>query len=191
MSIAVVQSLGQVQLFATPQTAGHQATLSFTMSQGLLQFMSTEQVMLSNHFILYHPLLLWLSILPSIRGFSNESAHRIGGQSIGASASASVLPMKYSGLNSFRIDWFDLLEIQETLKSLLQHHNLKASNVQDCKCLELLKATSPQIQEVGHSQDSRCSPNTTSASYTSQSFLSLGWGHVDYIWLQLIPGQGS
>ena len=74
-----------------------------------------------------HPLLLLPSIFPSIRVFSNESALQSGGQSVGVSASASVLPMKHPGLISFRMDWLDLLAVQETLKTLLQHHSSKAS----------------------------------------------------------------
>ena len=85
--------------------------------------MSIESVMPSNHLILCRPLPLPPSIFPSIRAFSNES----GGQCIGASASASVLPMKYSGPISSRMDWLDLLAVQGTLKSLLQHHSSKAS----------------------------------------------------------------
>ena len=88
-----VQSLSRVRLFATPCTAVRQASLSIASSRSLLKLMSIELVMPSNHFILYRPLLLLPSILPSIRVFSNESVLRIGGQSIGVSASASVLPM--------------------------------------------------------------------------------------------------
>ena len=83
----------------------------------------------SNHIILCHPLLL-PSIFPSIRVFTNESVLHIGWPNIGFSASASVLPLKYSGLISFRIDWFDLFAVRGTLKSLLQHHSLKASVLQ-------------------------------------------------------------
>ena len=88
-----VQSLSCVWLFVTPWIAACQASLSITNSRSLLKLMSIESVMPSNHLILYHPLLLLPSIFPSIRGFSNESAFRISGQSIGVSASASVLPM--------------------------------------------------------------------------------------------------
>ena len=89
----VVQSLSRVQLLVTPWTAPCQASLSFTNSQSLLKLMYIESVMLSNHFILYCPLLLLPSAFPSIRVFSKESGHASGGQSIGASALASVLPM--------------------------------------------------------------------------------------------------
>ena len=106
-----------------PWTAARQASLSLTISWSLPKFVSVESVMPSNHLILCHPLLLLPSIFPSIRVFSNESAFPFGGQSIGASASASVLPKSIL----FRIDWFDFLAFQGTLKSLHQHRSLKAS----------------------------------------------------------------
>ena len=111
-----------------PWTAPQQASLSFTISQSLLKFMSIEWVMLSNYLILCHPLFLLPSICPSIRVFSNESAlhNRWPKYWIFTDASASVLPMSISGLISFRIDWFDLA-VQGALESLLQYHNLKAS----------------------------------------------------------------
>ena len=99
------------------------------MSQSLLKLMFIESVMLSNHFILCHPLLLLSSVFPSIRVYSNESALCIWWPSFGASASASVLPMNVHGEFPFRIDWFDLA-VQGTLKSLLQHHSSKASILQ-------------------------------------------------------------
>ena len=95
----------------------------------LVKLMSTESLMTSNHLILCHPLLLLLSIFPGIRVFSNELAFASGGQSIGALVSASVLQWIFS-VDSFRIDWFDLLAVQGTLKSLLQDHNSKASVLQ-------------------------------------------------------------
>ena len=110
-----------------PWTAAHQASLSFTISQSLLRFMSIESVMLSNHFILCHPLLLLPSIFPSMRVFSNELAVRIRWPKYW-SFSFSINPSnEYSGFISFRIDWFDLLAVQGTLKGLLQYHNSKAS----------------------------------------------------------------
>ena len=99
--------------------------MSFTISQSLLKLMSIESVMPSNHLILCLPLLLLPSIFPSISVFSNELAVHIRCQSIGASASISVLPMNI--LISFKIDWFNLLAVQGTLKCLLQHHSSKAS----------------------------------------------------------------
>ena len=110
-----------------PWTAASQATLSFTISQSLLKLMSIESVMQSNHLILCRPLLLLPSIFPSIGVFSNKSAIHIKWPKYW-SFSFSISPSnEYSGLISFRIDWFDLLAVQGTLKSLLQHHSLKAS----------------------------------------------------------------
>ena len=123
-NFTVVQSLSRVQLFVTPWTAAHQASLSFTISQSLLKLMSIELMMLSKHLILCRPLLLLPSIFPSIRVFSNESALHIRWPKY-RSFSFSIGPsrVEYSGLISFRIEWFDLLAVQRTLKSLLQHHN--------------------------------------------------------------------
>ena len=107
--------------------AAHQFSLSFTISWSLLKLMSIESVMPSNHLILCHHPLLLPSIFPSILGFSSESALRIRWPKYW-SFSFSISPSnELSGLISFRIDWFDLLAVQETLKSLLQHHSLKAS----------------------------------------------------------------
>ena len=121
-ALYVVQLLSCVWLFLTPWIVACQSPLSSTISQSLLKFLPIELVMLFNHLTLCHPLLLLPSIFPSIRVFCNESVFASGGQSIGASASAPV-----SGSISFKIDGFDLLAVQGTLKSLLQHHNLKAS----------------------------------------------------------------
>ena len=122
-----VQLLSRAELFATPWTAEHQASLSITNSQSLLKLMSIESVMPSNHFILGHPLLLPPSIFPSIRVFSNESVLRIRLLKYW-SFSFNISPSnEYSGLISFRMDWLDLLAVQGTLKSLLQYHSSKAS----------------------------------------------------------------
>ena len=119
----VVQSLSCVWLFATPWTAVCQASLSFTISQSLLKLMSIESVMPSNHLILCHPLLLLPSIFPSVKFFSNESALLIRWSKFW-SFSFSISPSSdYSRLISFRIDWFGLLAVQETLKRLLRDHN--------------------------------------------------------------------
>ena len=113
----VVQSLSRVWLFVTPWTSARQAFLSFTISQSLIRLLSIQSVIPSNHLILCHPLPLLLSIFPSIRVFSNESALRIRcPQHWNFSISSSN---EYSGLISFRMDWLDLLAVQETLKSLL------------------------------------------------------------------------
>ena len=125
--ISSVQSLSHVQLFATPWTAAHQASLSITNSQSLLKLMFIESVMPSNHLILCPPLLLPLSIFPNIWVFSNESVLHIRWPKYW-SFSFSISPSnEYSGLISFRMDWLDLLAVQGTLKSLLQHHGSKAS----------------------------------------------------------------
>ena len=116
----VVQSPGCVQLFVIPWTAVLQASLSFTISRSLLKLMSIESVMPSNHLILCHPLLLLPSIFPSIRVFSNESTVCIKWPKYWSS-SFSIRPSnEYLGLISFRIDWFDLLAAQETLKRVVQ-----------------------------------------------------------------------
>ena len=122
-----VQSLSHVQLSATPWTAAHQASLSITNPQSLLKLMSIKSVMPCNHLILCCSLLLPPSIFPSIRVFSNESVLHIRWPKYW-SFSFNISPSnEYSGLISFRMDWLDLLEVQGTLKSLLQHHNSKAS----------------------------------------------------------------
>ena len=121
-----VQSHSHVWLFATPWTVAHQASLSITNSRSVLKLMSIKSVMPSNHLILCHPLLLLPSIFPSIRVFSNESFLRIRRPKYW-SFNFSISPSsEYSGLISFRMDWLDLLAVQETLKSLLQHHSSKA-----------------------------------------------------------------
>ena len=124
----VVQSLGCVQLFVSPWTAAHQASLSFTISQNLLKPKSIEWVMSSNHFILCRPLLLMPSIFPSIRVFSNELAVCIRWPKYWSFSFSSS--NECSGLISFGIDWFDLHAVQGTLKSLFQNHNSKASVLQ-------------------------------------------------------------
>ena len=118
-----VQSLSRVQLFATLWTAARQASLSVINCRSFLKLMSIESVMPSNHLILCCPLLLLPSIFPSIRVFSNESVLHIRWPKYW-SVSFSISPSsEHSGLISFRIAWFDLLAVQGTLKSLLQHHS--------------------------------------------------------------------
>ena len=122
-----VQSLSRVRLFATPWIAARQASLSVTKSQSLLKLISIELMMPSNHLILCRHLLLPPSIIPSIRVFSNESALRIWWPKYW-SFSLNVSPSnEHPGLISFRMDWLDLLAVQGTLKSLLQHDSSKAS----------------------------------------------------------------
>ena len=124
-----VQSLSLLRLFATPWTAAHQASLSITNSWSLLKFMSIESVMPSNHLILCRPLLLLPPIFPSIRVFSNESALHIKWPKYKSFSFSTSPSNEYSRLISFRMDRLDLLEVQGTLKSLLQHHTSKASTV--------------------------------------------------------------
>ena len=122
-----VQSLSRVWLFATPWIAARQASLSITNSQNPPKPMSIESVMPSNYLILCRPLLLLSSIFPSIRVFSNESALRIRWPKYW-SFSFNISPSnEHPGLISFKMDWLDLLAVQGTLKSLLQHHSSKAS----------------------------------------------------------------
>ena len=122
-----VQSLGYVRLFVTPLTAARESSLSTINSQRVLKLMSTELVMSSSNPILCCPLLLLPSIFPSIRVFSNESVLHIRWPKYW-SFSFSISPSnEYSGLISFRMDWLDLLAVQGTLKSLLQHHSSEAS----------------------------------------------------------------
>ena len=125
-AIAIVRSPSCVQLFATPWTAARQASLSLTTSRSLPKFMSIASVMPSSYLILCRPLLLLPSTFPSIRIFSNESALCIRWSKYW-SFSFSIIPSKeIPGLISFRMDWSDLLAVQGTLKSLLQHHTSKA-----------------------------------------------------------------
>ena len=117
--------LSRVCLFMTQRTAARQASASFTVSRNLLKLKSIELVMPSKHLILCHPLLLPPSVFPSIRVFSNESVLRIRWPKYW-SFSFSISPSnEHSGLISFRMDWLDLLAVQGTLKSLLQHHSSK------------------------------------------------------------------
>ena len=127
VQFSLVQSLSHVQLFVTPWTAARQASLCITNSRSLLKLMSIQSVMPSNHLILCCPLFLLPSVLPNIRVFSSESVLCIRWPKYW-SFSFSISPSnEYSGLLSFRIDWFNLLAVQGTLKSLLQHHSSKAS----------------------------------------------------------------
>ena len=139
-----VQSLRHIQIFETPWSAAHQASLPITNSQSLLKLMSIESVMPSNHLILCRPLLLPPSIFPSIRVFSNESVLCIRWPKY-RSFSFSISPSsEYSGLTSFKIDWFDLLAVQGTLKSLLQHHNSKVSILQ-CSAFFIVQLSHPYM----------------------------------------------
>ena len=138
-----VQLLNRVQFIATPWTAASQASLSIANSQNLLKLMSIESMRPSNYVILCHPLLLLPSIFPSIRVFSNESVLHIRWPEYW-SFSFSISPSnEYSGLISFGIDWFDLLAVQGTLKSL-QHHSLKAS-ILHCSAFFIVQRSLPYM----------------------------------------------
>ena len=122
-----VKSLSHVRLFVTPRTAALQASLSITNSRSPCQPMSIESVMPSNHLILCHPLLLLPSIFPSIRVLSNESVLCIRWPKYWSFSFSITLSIEYSDFIFFRIDWFALLAVQGTLKSLPQHHSSKTS----------------------------------------------------------------
>ena len=142
--MVVVHSLSHVQLCVTPWTAARQASLSFTISRSLLKLMSIELVMPSNHLVLCLPLLLLPSIFPSIRVFSSEVVLHIRWPK-NWSFSFSINPSnEYLGLISFRINWFDLLAVQETLKSPLQHHSSKASILQ-CSAFFIVQLSHPYM----------------------------------------------
>ena len=138
------QSLSSVRLFVTPWTAAHQASLSITNSWSMLKLMSIKSMMPSNHLILCCPLLLLPSIFPSIRVFSNESVLHIRWPKYW-SFSFSISPSnKYSGLISFRMAWLDLLEVQGTLKSLLQHRSSRVSILQ-CSAFFIVQLSHPYM----------------------------------------------
>ena len=125
IQVAVVHSLSPVRLFATSWIAAHQASLSFIISRSLFKIMFIESVMSSNHLVLCCP-FLWTSVFPSIRVFSKELALCMRWPKYW-SFNFSIIPFnEYSGLISFRIDWFDFLAVQGTLKNLFQHHSSKA-----------------------------------------------------------------
>ena len=137
-----VQSLSRVRLFATPWTAACQASLSITKSWNLLKLMSIDSVMTSDHLILCRPLLFPPSAFPSSRVFSSESILCIRWPKYG-SLSFNISPSnEYSGLISLRMDWFDLLSVQVTLKSLLQHHSSRASILQ-CSTFFIVQLSHP------------------------------------------------
>ena len=148
-----VQLLSHVWLFATSWTATHQASLCITNSQSLLKLMSIELVMPSNHLILCHPLLLLSSIIPSIRVFSSESVPHIRWPKYWSFSFSISSSNEYSGLISFTIDWLDLLAVQGTLKSFLQHHSSKASILR-CSALFIVQLSHPYVTtEKNHSFD--------------------------------------
>ena len=143
MQFSLVQLLSCVQPFATPWTAARQVSLSITNSQSLLKLMSIESVMPSNHLILCLPFLL-RSIFPHIRIFSNELALHIRWLKYWSFSFSTSPSNEYLGLISFRIDWFDLLIAQGTLKSILQHHSSKASILQ-CSVFFMVQLSHPYM----------------------------------------------
>ena len=144
ITVVVVQSLRRVWLFATPWTAACQASLSITNSRSPSKLMSIESVMPCNYLILCCPLLLLPSIFPSIRVFSNESALRIRWPENWSFSFNISRSNEHPGLISFRLDWLDLLAVQGTLKSLLQHHSSKASILQ-CSALFIVQLSHPYM----------------------------------------------
>ena len=141
---STVQLLSHVRLFVTPWTAACQTTLSIINSWSLLKLMYIESVMPYNHLILCHPILLLPSIFPSIRGFSNESALHIRWPKYW-SFSFNISPSnEHPGLIYFRMDWLNLLAVQGTLKSLLQHHSSKAS-VLWCSAFFIVQLSHPYM----------------------------------------------
>ena len=144
LQFSSVQSLSRVWLFVTPWTAARQASLSITNFRSSPKPMSIESVIPSNHLILCRPLLLLPTIFPSIRVFSDESALRIRWPKYW-SFSFNISPTKeHPGLISFRMDWLDLLAVQGTLKSLLQHHSSKASILQ-CSAFFIVQLSHPYM----------------------------------------------
>ena len=139
-----VQSLSRVWLFTIPWTTAHQVSLSITNSQSLLKLMSIDSVMPSNYLILCCPLLLQPSIFPSIRVFSNVSVLRIRWPKYGSFSFNVSTTNEHPGLISFRMDWLDLLAVQGTLKSLLQHHSSKASILQ-CSAFFIVQLSHPYM----------------------------------------------
>ena len=173
--VVVMQSHSRVWLFTTPWTAAHQASLSFTISWSLLKLMSIESVMPSNHLIFCHSLLLLPSVFPSIRVFSTESALDIGWPKYW-SFSFSIGPLnEYSGLISLRFDlWFDLLAIQRTLQSFIQHHSLKASIFRHSAFFMVQLSTSINVLSCSVMYDS-CHPKTEAR----QAPLSMGFSRQE------------
>ena len=147
-----VQSLSRVPLFVTPWATACQASLSITNSRSLPKLMSIELVLPSNHLILCHPLLLMPSIVPRIRVFSNESVLCIRWPKYWSFSFSNSPSNEHPGLISFRMDWLDLLAVQGTVKSLLQHHSSKASILQ-CSAFFRVQLTSIHDYWKNHSLD--------------------------------------
>ena len=150
--ISSVQLLSRIRLFATPWTAVRQASLSITNLQNSLRLTSSESVMPSSHLILCRPLLLLPPMPPSIRDFSNESTLRMRWPKNWSFSFSIISSKEIPGLISFRMDWLDLLAVQGTLKSPLQHHSSKASILQ-CSAFFTVQLTSIHDHWKNHSLD--------------------------------------
>ena len=143
-TLVSVQSHSHVRFFVTPWTAASQASLSITNSQSLLKVMSIKSVMPSSYLLLCHPLLLLPSIFPSIRVFSSDSVLHIRWPKYWSFSFNISHSNEYSGLISIRMDWLDLLAVQGTLKSLLQHHSSKAS-ILPCSAFFIVQLSHPHM----------------------------------------------
>ena len=152
LSFSPVQLLSRVQLSVTPWIAARQASLSITNSRSSLRLMSIKSVMPSSHLILCRPLLLLPPIPPSIRVFSNESTLLMRWPKYWSFSFSIILYKEIPGLVSFRMDWLDLLAVQGTLKSLLQHHSSKASILR-CSTFFTVQLTSIHDHRKNHSLD--------------------------------------
>ena len=170
--LSSVQSLSRVRLFVTPWTSPRQASLSITNSRSLPKLMSVELVMPSNHLILCCPLLLLPSIFSSIRVFSSESALHIRWPKYWSFSFNISPPNVYSGLISFRIDSLDLLEVQGTLKSLLQHHSSNTS-VLLCSAFFMVQLSHPYM-------NTGKTTALTRRTFVSRIICSLGWSWLSF-----------
>jgi len=185
-SFSSVQSLSRVRFFVTPWTAARQASLSITNCWSLPKPMSLESVMPSNRLILCRPLLLLPSIPPSIRVFSNESTLRMRWPKYWSFSFKITPSNKYSGLISFRMDWLDLLAVQGTLKSLLQHHSSKVS-ILKCSAFFIVQLSHPYI--TIHSSISKVHAWTIlNVSAVLQLTLTM-WGIQLYEWVLIGNGD--
>ena len=191
-----VESLSHVRLFVTPWTGVRQASLAITNSQSLLKFRSIKLVTPSNHLILCHPILLPTLVFPSIRVFSNESAALIRWPKHW-SFSFSISPSnQYSGLISFRMHWFDLLAVQETLKSLLQHHSSKASILWDSAFFILQLSHPYMTTRKPPEMLSKLSSTSPSSDLTDSETQDGNQGFVlpspsKWFWLYTKPGESG
>ena len=175
-----VHLLSHVRLFATPWITARQASLSITNSWSSFKLMSIESVMPSSHLILCRPLLLLTPIPPSIRVFSNESTLRMRWPKYWSFSFSIISSKEHPGLISFRVDWLDLLVVQGTLKSLLQHHSSKASILQ-CSAFLTVRLSHPYMTTGSESVIcSVMSNSATSWTIVHPSLLSRGFPRQVY-----------